>query len=155
MSTVRAGLRLLGLALHGEGTRVAVGLGLLVGSTVAALLQPWPLKLVIDTVLGDQPPPAALAMPSKMAQLGVLVAAMIGLQAIVGVLSMLGTNIVIRAALRMVFACDVRSSSISRRSRWRSTIRPGSETRCTAWPGTPTPCRRCSTTRSSPPRPRR
>ncbi len=103
MSTLRAGLRLFGLALHGEGVRVAGGLALLVGSTAAALLQPWPLKLVIDSVLGGVPPPAVLAMGSKTALLGVLVTAMVGLQIVVGALAMLGTNLVIRAALHMVF----------------------------------------------------
>jgi len=103
MSTVRAGLRLLGIALQGDGVRVAAGLALLVGSTVAALLQPWPLKLVIDSVLGGEPPPAPLTMPSRTALLGVLVAAMVGLQILVSALAMLGTNLVIRAALRMVF----------------------------------------------------
>ncbi len=103
MSTLRAGLRLLGIALRGEGTRVAAGLALLVGSTVAALLQPWPLKLVIDSVLGSDPPPAVLALPSPTALLGVLVVAMVVLQILVGTLAMLGTNLVVRAALRMVF----------------------------------------------------
>ena len=103
MSTVRAGARLLGLARRGEGARVAAGLTLLVGSAAAALLQPWPLKLVIDSVLGSLPPPAALATQSKTALLGVLATAMIGLQLVVGALAMLGTNVVIRAALRMVF----------------------------------------------------
>jgi len=103
MSAVRAGARLLGLARRGEGARVAAGLALLVGSAAAALLQPWPLKLVIDSVLGSLPPPAALATQSKTALLGVLVTAMIGLQLVVGALAMLGTNVVIRAALRMVF----------------------------------------------------
>jgi ATP-binding cassette subfamily B protein/subfamily B ATP-binding cassette protein MsbA len=103
MSTLRAGLRLLGIALQGEGTRVAAGLALLVGSTVAALLQPWPLKLVIDSVLGGDPPPAVLALPSRTALLGVLVVAMVVLQILVGALAMLGTNLVVRAALRMVF----------------------------------------------------
>jgi ATP-binding cassette subfamily B protein len=103
MSTVRAGLRLLGIALQGDGVRVAAGLALLVGSTVAALLQPWPLKLVIDSVLGGEPPPAPLVMPSRTALLGVLVAAMVALQVLVSALAMLGTNLVIRAALRMVF----------------------------------------------------
>ena len=60
MSTVRAGARLLRLALRGEAARVAAGLALLVGSTAAALLQPWPLKLVIDSVLGSQAPPLAI-----------------------------------------------------------------------------------------------
>jgi ATP-binding cassette subfamily B protein/subfamily B ATP-binding cassette protein MsbA len=103
MSTARAGLRLLGIALRGESPRVVAGLLLLVGSTAATLLQPWPLKLVIDSVLGSEPPPAALAVSSKTALLGVLVAAMVGLQILVGALAMLGTNLVIRAALRMVF----------------------------------------------------
>jgi ATP-binding cassette subfamily B protein/subfamily B ATP-binding cassette protein MsbA len=103
MSTARAGLRLLGIGLRGESPRVAAGLLLLVGSTAATLLQPWPLKLVIDSVLGSEPPPAALAVSSKTALLGVLVAAMVGLQILVGALAMLGTNLVIRAALRMVF----------------------------------------------------
>ena len=103
MSTMRAGLRLLRIALRGEGVRVAAGLALLVGSTAAALLQPWPLKLVIDSVLGSQPPPAPLATASKTALLGVLVTTMVGLQIVVGALTMLGTNLVIRAALRMVF----------------------------------------------------
>ena len=103
MSTVRAGARLLALARRGEGARVAAGLALLVGSTAAALLQPWPLKLVIDAVLGSQAPPPALAALSKTALLGVLVTAMVGLQLVVGALAMLGTNVVIRAALRMVF----------------------------------------------------
>jgi ATP-binding cassette subfamily B protein/subfamily B ATP-binding cassette protein MsbA len=103
MSTVRAGLRLLGIALRGEGVPVAAGLALLVGSSAAALLQPWPLKLVIDCVLGSEPPPALLASASRPALLGVLVAVVIGLQIVVGALAMLGTNFVIRAALRMVF----------------------------------------------------
>jgi ATP-binding cassette, subfamily B, bacterial len=103
MSTLRAGGRLLRLALQGESTRVAVGLVLLVGSTAAGLLQPWPLKLVVDSVLGSEPPPAALALSSKTALLGVLVATMVALQVVVGALAMLGTNVVIGAALRMVF----------------------------------------------------
>ena len=103
MSTVRAGVRLLGIALRGEGVRVAAGLAVLVGSTAAALLQPWPLKLVIDSVLGSEPAPGPLATASKTALLGMLVAALVALQILVGALAMLGTNLVIRAALRMVF----------------------------------------------------
>ncbi len=103
MSTVRAGRRLLAIALRGEGARVAAGLALLVGSTAAALAQPWPLKLVVDSVLGSEAPPAILATASRPTLLAVLVGAMIGLQVVVGALAMLGTNIVIRAALRMVF----------------------------------------------------
>ena len=100
MSTVRAGRRLLGIALRGDGARVAAGLALLVGSTAAALAQPWPLKLVVDSVLGPEAPPAILATASRPTLLAALVAAMIGLQVVVGALAMLGTNIVIRAALR-------------------------------------------------------
>jgi ATP-binding cassette subfamily B protein/subfamily B ATP-binding cassette protein MsbA len=103
MSTVRAGLRLLALAVRGEGVRVTAGLLVLVGSTAAALLQPWPLKLVIDSVLGDQPAPLGLATASRPALLAGLVTAMVVLQVVVGTLAMLGTNLVVRAALRMVF----------------------------------------------------
>jgi ATP-binding cassette, subfamily B, bacterial len=102
MSTARAGLRLLGLALRGEGLVVAAGLLLLVGATAAALLQPWPLKLVVDSVLGDTPSPLP-SLESKAALLAVLIAAIVGLQVVVGTLTMAGTIIVIRAALRMVF----------------------------------------------------
>jgi ATP-binding cassette, subfamily B, bacterial len=102
MSTARAGLRLLGLALRGEGLVVAAGLLLLVGATAAALLQPWPLKLVVDSVLGETPSPLP-SLPSKGALLAVLIAAIVGLQLVVGALTMTGTIIVIRAALRMVF----------------------------------------------------
>jgi ATP-binding cassette subfamily B protein/subfamily B ATP-binding cassette protein MsbA len=103
MSTLRAGVRLLGLVRRGEGWPVAAGLGLLVGATAAALLQPWPLKLVVDVVLGDQAPPPFLPIVSPPALLAVLAAAMVGLQLVVGALTMLGTNLVIWAALRMVF----------------------------------------------------
>jgi ATP-binding cassette subfamily B protein/subfamily B ATP-binding cassette protein MsbA len=103
MSTLRAGGRLFRLAVRGQGARVAAGLALLVGATAAALLQPWPLKLVVDAVLGSQPPLPVLAALSRPARLGVLAAAVVILQLIVGTLTMLGSNLVIGAALRMVF----------------------------------------------------
>jgi ATP-binding cassette subfamily B protein len=103
MSTVHAGARLLRLALRGEGWRVGGGLLLLVAATITALLQPWPLKVVVDSVLGSEPPPRALPLGSRPVLLAALAATMVGLQLVVGVLSMLGTNVVIRAALRMVF----------------------------------------------------
>jgi ATP-binding cassette subfamily B protein len=103
MSTLHAGGRLFRLAVRGQGARVAAGLALLVGATAAALLQPWPLKLVVDAVLGSQPPLPVLAALSRPARLGVLAAAVVVLQLIVGTLTMLGSNLVIGAALRMVF----------------------------------------------------
>jgi ATP-binding cassette, subfamily B, bacterial len=103
MSTLRAGGRLFRLAVRGEGARVAAGLALLVGATAAALLQPWPLKLVVDAVLGSEPPLPVLSAMSKTMRLGALAAAVIALQLIVGALTMLGSNLVIGAALRMVF----------------------------------------------------
>src|SRR5258707_10535122 len=47
--------------LPGDVGRVASGLGLLLGASGVGLLQPWPLKLVLDCVLGTREPPAALA----------------------------------------------------------------------------------------------
>src|SRR5260370_23506562 len=47
--------------LPGDVGRVAGGLLLLLGASGFALLQPWPLKLVLDCVLGTREPPVVLA----------------------------------------------------------------------------------------------
>ncbi len=47
--------RLLRRFLPGHGLRVGSGLLLLIGASGTALLQPWPLKLVLDSVVGNQP----------------------------------------------------------------------------------------------------
>src|SRR5262249_51097124 len=47
--------------LPGDLLRITTGLLLLLGSSGAALLQPWPLKLVLDCVVGSHEPPLVLS----------------------------------------------------------------------------------------------
>jgi ATP-binding cassette subfamily B protein/subfamily B ATP-binding cassette protein MsbA len=87
-----------------------VGLGILLAAAGAGLLQPWPLKLVVDGVLGGRPTPpavaaiaAALPLSPQVAVLVVLCLGLIALQAVVGLLTMVGTNLLVAIGLRMVF----------------------------------------------------
>ena len=111
-STVGVASRLIRLTLPGDRARLVPGLLLVLGATAVGLLQPWPLKLIVDSVLGSVPPPSmlaraadaltfALARPAAM--LAVLCAAVVALQATAGVLTMLGTNVLVSIGLRMVF----------------------------------------------------
>jgi ATP-binding cassette subfamily B protein/subfamily B ATP-binding cassette protein MsbA len=109
-STVAVAGRLLRLTLPGDRLRLVPGLGLLLAGTAAGLLQPWPLKLVVDSVLGSLPAPAPLRAVADLlpaappvALLLVLCAGVVALQALVGVLTMTGTNLLVAVGLRMVF----------------------------------------------------
>ncbi len=109
-STVAVAGRLLRLTLPGDRARLVPGLALLLAGAAAGLLQPWPLKLVVDNVLGVLPPPALLAavaavlpLSPPVALLVVLCLSLIALQAVVGALTMAGTNMLVAVGLRMVF----------------------------------------------------
>ena len=111
-STLGVARRLLGLTLGGEVARLVPGLLLLLGAAGVGLLQPWPLKLVVDSVLGSLPPPAPLArvaaaasfgLTPAVALLGVLCVSLVALQAVMGALSMAGTTMLVGVGLRMVF----------------------------------------------------
>jgi len=93
-----------------------VGLALVIAASGAALLQPWPLKLVVDGVLGDRPIPSALAQVAgavvihspvaidpKLALLIILCVAVLAIQGIVGALNVLSTYVLVAVGLRMVF----------------------------------------------------
>ena len=82
----------------------------------AVLLQPWPLKLVVDSVLGDRPIPFALAeatdaivthspvaIDPKLALLVILCVAVLAIQGVVGILNVLSTYVLVAVGLRMVF----------------------------------------------------
>ena len=58
--TLEVTARLLRRFLPGDTRRVLLGLALVLGASGAALLQPWPLKLVLDCVVGTNPEPAWL-----------------------------------------------------------------------------------------------
>ena len=109
-STLGVASRLVRLTLPGDRSRLVPGLALLLGATTVGLLQPWPLKLIVDSVLGPVPPPALLAraaaplpLPPAPAMLVVLCVSVVGLQAVAGALSMLGTTSLVAIGLRMVF----------------------------------------------------
>jgi ATP-binding cassette subfamily B protein/subfamily B ATP-binding cassette protein MsbA len=108
--------RLLPQALRGEFGRTAVGMALVIASSAALVLEPWPLKLIVDSVLGDRPLPALLAdilpgladpvgatVGSRLQLLGWLCAGVVALRLIVGVLNMSSTNVLVSVGLRMVF----------------------------------------------------
>jgi ATP-binding cassette, subfamily B, bacterial len=108
--------RLLHLSARDEVPRIVVGLALVIAASGAALLQPWPLKLVVDGVLGDRPIPSALAQVAgavvihspvaidpKLALLIILCVAVLAIQGIVGALNVLSTYVLVAVGLRMVF----------------------------------------------------
>ena len=117
LSTWKLSLWLLRLCGHQEGIKVATGVLLLFTASGFALLQPWPLKLVVDTVLGTHEAPAFLQdlssffsqiSPSylshtKFLMLFVLCVGILLIQFLLGSLTVLSTYILVAIGLRMVF----------------------------------------------------
>src|SRR2546425_953677 len=108
--------RLLRQCAPGEGPRIVLGLLVSLGASGAALLQPWPLKLVVDSVVGGQQPPSILAglvsiitayiapaASPKFALLLILCPTVLVLQSLIGVLEVLSTYLLVSVGLRMVF----------------------------------------------------
>ena len=100
-----------------EGFKIAIGVLVLLGSSVCALLQPWPLKLVVDSVLGNHDVPTFLSnlvtsvsqlTPSvisdpKIVLLFSLCVGILLIQFFMGALTVLSTYILVAIGLRMVF----------------------------------------------------
>ena len=109
--TSSVALRLLRLCGKGEARSSALGLALLFFSTAAALLQPWPMKLVIDSVIGSNPAPAFLsksahaisASDPRIALLVLLCVAQLLLHMLIGALMVASTYVLVAVGLRMVF----------------------------------------------------
>lgn len=94
-----------------------IGLGLIVSlaSAGAALLQPWPLKLVVDNVVSNHPLPAPLAgltgiitthtalTSPRVALLIILCLGVLVIQSLVGIFEVLSTYLLVSVGLRMVF----------------------------------------------------
>jgi ATP-binding cassette, subfamily B, bacterial len=108
--------RLLRRFLPGETPWMVLGLISSIGASAAALLQPWPLKLVIDSVLGAAPLPAPLAavlaalgidpVGSNHARMWLLAAFCLGLlliEVLLGLFNVLSSYFLSAVALRMVF----------------------------------------------------
>lgn len=108
--------RILRVCAPGARLRIAWGMVLLLAASASALLQPWPLKLVLDSVVGNQPPPAwilsietfvsrhvAFASNPKLALLVLLCLAILLLQSLVGAFTVWSTYVLVDVGLRMVF----------------------------------------------------
>jgi ATP-binding cassette subfamily B protein/subfamily B ATP-binding cassette protein MsbA len=89
--------------MRGQQPAAIAGLALTFLSIAASLLQPWPLKVIVDSVLGSVPMPAWLASfaNDKPAALLVVCLALLVIHLVRGGLSAWGTTYLVRAGLRM------------------------------------------------------
>ncbi len=115
-STLRTVLRAIGAYGLRGWVRFLVSVLLLLGASAASVLQPWPLKIVVDVVLGDEGVPPwirtlldAVGSPgegSKTAILSLMCFAILAVHALVGGFRVLGDYVLAGAGERMV--CRVR-----------------------------------------------
>ncbi|HEX9047602.1 MAG TPA: ABC transporter ATP-binding protein [Verrucomicrobiae bacterium] len=110
--TVQVTMRLLRRFLPGELRGLFGGLLLLLLSSGVALLQPWPLKLVLDSVVGQMPLPKVIAWLQhnslyaanpKTFLLGAFCAALLLVEIVMGFCNVLSAYVLNAVALRMVF----------------------------------------------------
>ncbi len=116
LGTWRTASYLFRLTTTGEWPWILAGVLVLLASSAIALLQPWPLKLIVDTILGSQTPPTLLSdlsillsqyvsWPSdpKMGLLLLLCVCVLLIQLFMSLLMVLSTYILVAVGLRMVF----------------------------------------------------
>jgi ABC-type multidrug transport system fused ATPase/permease subunit len=112
--TFGVAIRLLRRCGEGEGPRSAAGFGFLLAGSAATLLQPWPLKLIVDDVLTKAPAPPFLdraatslsgiaRLDHRLALLALLCAGAVLIQLVIGAFSVLSTSVLVSTGLRMVF----------------------------------------------------
>ncbi|MGD1018353.1 MAG: ABC transporter ATP-binding protein [Verrucomicrobiia bacterium] len=89
--------------IRGQQRPALVGLALTILSIAASLLQPWPLKIIVDSILGAVPMPTWLGAfaNDKAAALLVVCLALLVIYLVRGGLSAWGTTYLVRAGLRM------------------------------------------------------
>ena len=89
--------------IRGQQRAAMAGLGLTLLGIAASLLQPWPLKIIVDSILGAAPMPAWLATfaDNKAGALVVVCLALLVINVLRGGLSAWGTTHLVRAGLRM------------------------------------------------------
>src|SRR5687768_10488809 len=106
VSTLTLSARLLREYGAGERWRVAGGLTVLAASSAVHLLQPWPMKLIIDVLTGTRQPPPMLASAAALLGggsaviVGVLCLAILVVHIVAGVLSVTSTYLLVSAGLR-------------------------------------------------------
>jgi ATP-binding cassette subfamily B protein/subfamily B ATP-binding cassette protein MsbA len=93
---------------HGleQRMRVVAGLGLLIAGAGVMLLQPWPLKLVVDSVIGRRPLPSGWVLaggPTEpLSILAILCVLTVIIQLALSALHIASTQILVSVGLRMV-----------------------------------------------------
>ena len=89
--------------IRGQQRAALAGLVLTLFSIGASLLQPWPLKIIVDSILGSTPMPASLTRfaDNKPAALLVVCLALLVISIVRGGLGAWGTTYLVRAGLRM------------------------------------------------------
>lgn len=110
--TVQVTARLLRRFLAGELRMLFIGLLLLLLASGLTLLQPWPLKLVLDSVVGQVPLPQLIhwltdnslfSHNPKLFLLTAICVALLLVEVAMGVCNVLGAYVMNSVALRMVF----------------------------------------------------
>jgi ATP-binding cassette subfamily B protein/subfamily B ATP-binding cassette protein MsbA len=89
--------------IRGQQRAAIAGLALTLLGITASLLQPWPLKIIVDSILGSMPMPSSLAAfaDNKPAALLLVCVALLVIHVLRGGLSAWGTTYLVRAGLRM------------------------------------------------------
>src|SRR5271154_1362791 len=89
--------------IRGQKRAAVAGLVLTLFSIAASLLLPWPLKIIVDSILGSVPMPSWLATiaDNKGTALLVVCLALLVIHVLRGGLSAWGTTYLVRAGLRM------------------------------------------------------
>src|SRR4030095_5638175 len=101
--TLAVALRLFRICGKGEAAAIALGLILLLLGSAGSLLAPWPMKWVIDGVIGSRPVPDLLSKwahaispaNSRVALLVLLCAGQLLLHVIIGALSVASTYVLV------------------------------------------------------------
>src|SRR3954469_4193179 len=98
-STLRVARRLLTLGAKGEARGMILSVLLLVIGSGIALLQPWPVKMIFDSVIGNKPAPSGVG---KLSLLTILCAASLLIHIASGLLGIWSTRVLVAIGLRMV-----------------------------------------------------
>src|SRR5205809_7453074 len=98
-STLRVAWRLLAVGMRNQSSSIFLSLIWLLIGTGVALLQPWPVKMVFDNVIGDKAAPLAIG---KLALLGILCATSLIIQLISALFGLWSTRMLVSIGLRMV-----------------------------------------------------
>ncbi len=104
MSGASGQLRRVARYLRPHRARLLLGLGLVLASSLAEIVKPWPLKIVIDNVLGGAALPI-VGYPERIGSGALLAAAVLGLVVVyvaIGLLNLASNYVTIEVGQRMV-----------------------------------------------------